>query len=107
MTIVGIYTMDDAEYSKEPEDRLWKRHAAWDTDRGVWLATSDGRMTMDFEEEELIDADAEEIAEMFATQLDRVAFRAIPEENIPGEVEVQKQLVEPETDLIEEEDTRD
>jgi len=105
MAIVGIYTMDDAEYSKETEDRLWKRHAAWDTDRGVWLDSSDGRVTMDFEEEELIDAEAEEIAELFATQLDRVGIRAIPEENISSQVEVEEPLAEPDTDLIEADDS--
>jgi hypothetical protein len=101
MTIVGIYSVQESEYEKDSEDRTWERHAAFDTERGVWLASSDGRHTDEWDPEDLVDADADELVDRFAERNSSRTTRVVPESSIPGTVKVIEPAVEPETSLIE------
>lgn len=103
MAIVGVYTVQEREYSKDPEDRIWERNAAFDTDRGVWLATSDGRITDDFDPETIVDMDAEELIDhIVEVSGSSRTSRVICEDDIPGQIEVLEPVAEPSVDLLEE-----
>lgn len=101
MTIIGVYWVDEMEYRQDPSDRTYERMAAFDTEKGVWLASSDGRTTDDFEPEDLIDASADDVLDIFASQYDGSrGFHVSREEDVPGTVEVLEPAVKPEVGII-------
>jgi len=102
MPIAGIYGYDGDPYEDDPEDLTFQRRAAFDTDRGVWLASSDGEYTREFDDEDLVDADIEEILDMFWARYEGTRGLYIQRESeVPGEIVDADPDFEPETSLIE------
>jgi len=102
MPLAGIYRIDGDPHEEEFEELTYRRVAVFDTDRGVWLEGSDGMFTMDFADEDLVDADIEEVLDMFWDRY--VGTRGLyikQESEVPGEIVEEESLHEPESELVE------
>lgn len=99
MPIAGIYSPRHDPRDTEPENNVFQRVAAFDTDRGAWIETSDGEVVADLEEfgGDLENADIDEILDLF---YERYAggghsYHVYAEGDVPGQIEVRDPVLEP------------
>ncbi|ERJ07466.1 hypothetical protein HLRTI_000509 [Halorhabdus tiamatea SARL4B] len=97
MPIAGIYTPSKSLRDTEPEDNTFQRDAAFDTDRGAWIETSDGEIVAEFGEDELKGADIEEVLDIFYSRYagGGHSYYVSQESDIPGEIEVRDPVLDP------------
>lgn len=109
MPIAGIYTPRENLRDVDPEDVVFQRDAAIDTDRGAWIETSDGEIVADLEEYLEQNHDELDVEEGFKQAtiheiLDILYSRYVGggrsyyvsrESEVPGEVEIREPSLEP------------
>jgi len=96
MTKVGIYDIEKSEIRKDASERVYRRQAAYDIEKGVWTAGSEGAFTDRFDPETMAALETpEEVLGEFQDEISSITLLVFPTDEVPGEVELAEQVREP------------